>query len=144
MAENNEAFIAIKKCAFCRQKITIVRPSMYAYKTKLGEGRVCWYCSWKCMVSDEKKSALKRKQYGVQLRVLRMMNHISMEAMADYLGICRSTYMNYEDLYKPMSPEKIKLAAEGFGCSAEQIFSDYLDREAARSWVCTIPGGSKE
>ena len=64
---------------------------------------------------------------GYNLKVLREANKLTQEQVADFLGIRRSTYSNYETGEREAPIEVLESAGKLFGCELSTLFSEDKD-----------------
>lgn len=74
---------------------------------------------------------------GRNLKALRDANKLTQEKVADYLGVKRSAYANYEAGDREAPIEVLEAACKLFGCELEMLFSE--DEDALRGMlVCAF------
>ncbi len=61
---------------------------------------------------------------GNNLKVLREANRLTQEKVADFLGVKRSTYSNYESGEREAPIEVLESASKLFGCELSTLFSE--------------------
>lgn len=61
---------------------------------------------------------------GTNLEKLRLANRLTQEQVADYLGIKRSAYANYEAGMREPSLDILEKAASLFGCELSLLFEE--------------------
>lgn len=77
------------------------------------------------------------KVVGRNLKALRDANKFTQERIADYLGINRSTYSNYESGDREAPIEVLEKACDLFGCGLDMLFSE--DEKALKNMlVCAF------
>lgn len=64
------------------------------------------------------------KTIGRNLKALREANKFTQERIADYLGVKRSAYANYESGDREAPITILEKACDLFGCSLEMLFSE--------------------
>lgn len=64
---------------------------------------------------------------GCNLKFLREANKLTQEQVADFLGVKRSTYSNYESGEREAPIEVLESAGKLFGCELSTLFSEDKD-----------------
>lgn len=70
------------------------------------------------------KCAIMSNTVGNNLKVLREANRLTQEKVADFLGVKRSTYSNYESGEREAPIEVLESASKLFGCELSTLFSE--------------------
>ncbi|MCQ2052218.1 MAG: helix-turn-helix domain-containing protein [Bacteroidaceae bacterium] len=73
------------------------------------------------------------KVIGRNLKALREANKFTQERIADYLGVKRSAYANYESGDREAPIDILEKACNLFGCSLDMLFSE--DKQAVNNML---------
>ena len=90
-----------------------------------------------CIFATEKMKKMNKSITGRNLKALREANGYTQEKMAEYLGVGRSAYANYEAGERETPLEVLQKAADLFGCELALLFEE--DETAVRNMlVCAF------
>ncbi len=90
-----------------------------------------------CIFATQNKVVMEKTITGRNLKALREANGYTQEKMAEYLGVGRSAYANYEAGERETPLEVLQKAADLFGCELALLFEE--DQKAVRNMlVCAF------